>query len=155
MILITGPDLFWWNRLITFAKNPEWGMLSNVVFSINLSTMVFLTAVKSFLKDPEYRDLLVTSNVIIIVGTFVYHHLEGWSYLDSLYFSIITLTTIGYGDFSPQTVPGKIFTIFYILIGLGMILTFLHTVFRHYQEEILKTKKQVEKRRKNGNEENY
>jgi len=60
--------------------------------------------------------------------------LEGWTWLDALYFSIITLTTIGYGDFSPQTDMGKIFTIFYIVIGIGIILSFVNTVYQHYNE---------------------
>jgi hypothetical protein len=37
--------------------------------------------------------------------------------LDSLYFSVITLATVAYGDFSPYTMAGKIFTVFYIFIG--------------------------------------
>jgi len=97
--------------------------------------MVFFRAIISFLKDKQYRDLLITSLIILFIGTLIYHHLEGWDYLDSLYFSVITLTTVGYGDFSPQTRGGKIFTIFYIFIGLGMILSFLHTVFDHFNQE--------------------
>ena len=97
--------------------------------------MVFFKAIISFLKDKQYRDLLLTSVVILLIGTISYHHLEGWDYIDSLYFSVITLTTVGYGDFSPQTYGGKVFTIFYIFIGLGMILSFLHTVFEHFNNE--------------------
>lgn len=97
--------------------------------------MVFFRAIISFIKDPQYRDLLITSIVILLIGTLSYHHLEGWDYLDALYFSVITLTTVGYGDFSPQTTGGKAFTIFYIFIGLGMILSFLHTVFDHFNKE--------------------
>lgn len=97
--------------------------------------MVFFRAIISFLKDKQYRDLLITSMFILIMGTFAYHRLEGWDYIDSLYFSVITLTTVGYGDFSPQTTGGKVFTIFYIFIGLGMILSFLHTVFDHFNNE--------------------
>ena len=44
--------------------------------------------------------------------------MEGWNLLDSLYFSVVTLTTIGYGDLSPSTAASKIFTIFYIFVGL-------------------------------------
>lgn len=100
-----------------------------------IRNMVFFSAIISFLKDKQYRDLLITSLFILLIGTFVYRHLEGWSYLDSLYFSVITLTTVGYGDFSPQTSGGKLFTIFYIFIGLGMIISFLHTVFDHFNNE--------------------
>lgn len=101
--------------------------------------MLFFRTVISFLKDKEYRDLLITTMVIITIGSFVYHYLEGWSWIDSIYFCIITLTTIGYGDFSPQTDGGKLFTIFYILIGLGIILSFINTVYSHYYD--IKTKK--------------
>lgn len=94
--------------------------------------MFFIRTLISFLKDEEYRDLLITTGLILISGTFVYHYLEGWSYIDSLYFSIVTLTTIGYGDFSPQTDEGKLFTIFYIILGIGMILSFINTVQHHY-----------------------
>lgn len=101
--------------------------------------MLFFRTVISFIKDKEYRDLLFTTMVILGMGSVVYHFLEGWSWVDSLYFSVITLTTIGYGDFSPQTDAGKLFTIFYIVIGLGIILSFINTIYSHYQN--VKTKR--------------
>jgi voltage-gated potassium channel Kch len=94
--------------------------------------MIFLKTIVEFLKDKEYRDLLITSLVILAIGTVSYHYLEGWTWLDALYFSIITLTTIGYGDFSPVTQAGKLFTVIYILIGIGVILSFIQTVYHHY-----------------------
>jgi len=98
----------------------------------NKISMLLFRTIISFLKDKEYRDLLLTTLVIIGLGSVVYHYLEGWNWIDCVYFSIITLTTIGYGDFSPQTDAGKLFTIFYILIGIGMILSFINTVYNHY-----------------------
>lgn len=103
--------------------------------------MIFFKTIVSFLRDKAYRDLLLTTVVILGIGTIVYHYVEGWKWLDSLYFSAITLTTIGYGDFSPQTDLGKIFTLFYILIGLGIILTFINTIFKHYQDVKDRTRK--------------
>ena len=94
--------------------------------------MIFFRTIISFLKDKEYRDLLVTSFIVIVFGSTVYHHLESWSWIDSVYFSVITLTTVGYGDFSPQTDAGKLFTIFYITIGIGIVLSFINTVYHHY-----------------------
>ena len=94
--------------------------------------MIFLRTFISFIRDRQYRDLVITTLIIISLGTVVYHYLEGWSWLDSLYFSVITLTTIGYGDFSPQTSGGKLFTMFYIILGIGIFFSFINTVYDHY-----------------------
>lgn len=94
---------------------------------------MFLKTLISFLKDKEYRKLLITTLIVLMGGATFYHYIEGWSWLNSLYFSIITLTTIGYGDFSPQTDVGKGFTIFYIIVGIGIILTFIDTLHDHYR----------------------
>ncbi len=96
--------------------------------------MIFVRTLISFLKDPEYRGLLFASAGIVTIGTVVYHYIEGWSWLDSLYFSTITLTTIGFGDFAPQTDAGKIFTIIYIGVGIGMILAFINTIYLHFKD---------------------
>jgi Ion channel len=56
--------------------------------------------------------------IILICGMFFYHQIEGWRYLDALYFSSTTLAAVGYGDFYPKTDLGKIFTIFYQFIGI-------------------------------------
>lgn len=96
--------------------------------------MLFYKTLVSFLKDEEYRDLLLTTSVVIAFGSVIYHYLEGWTWIDSIYFSVITLTTVGYGDFSPQTNGGKLFTIFYIIIGIGIILSFINSVYNHYYD---------------------
>ena len=95
--------------------------------------MYLIRIIFSFLKDREYRQLLWVSGLILIIGTLSYHYIEGWSWVDAAYFSVITLTTIGYGDFSPQTTFGKIFTIFYILIGVGVVLGFINPIYLHYK----------------------
>lgn len=103
--------------------------------------MHVILIILSFLKDKEYQKLLRITGVILVIGTITYHYLEGWSWLDALYFSIITLTTIGYGDFSPQTSGGKIFTILYIVVGIWMILGFINTIYLHYKSHSKKSKK--------------
>tara|TARA_R110000796_G_scaffold252640_2_gene389761 strand:+ start:10508 stop:10828 length:321 start_codon:yes stop_codon:yes gene_type:complete len=95
--------------------------------------LIIFKTIISFLKDKHYNSLLIATVIVLAVGTTTYHYLEHWTWLDSLYFSIITLTTIGYGDFSPQTDWGKIFTIVYIIVGVGLILTFINTVYNHFK----------------------
>jgi len=71
---------------------------------------------------------------VIAIGSIVYHYLEDWSWVDALYFSVVTLTTVGFGDFAPQTDEGKLFTIFYIILGIGIILSFINTLYEHYRD---------------------
>jgi voltage-gated potassium channel len=58
---------------------------------------------------------------VTALGTFGFHNIEGWGWLDSVYATIVTLSTVGFGDFAPESRAGKVFTIFLIVIGLGMI----------------------------------
>jgi voltage-gated potassium channel Kch len=58
------------------------------------------------------------------VGTVVYSALEGWSVVDSLYFSVVALATVGFGDLVPTTDVGKLFTVGYIITGIGILAAF-------------------------------
>lgn len=55
----------------------------------------------------------------IAVGTIGYEIIEGWSFLDSIYMTITTITTVGYREVHPLSNPGRIFSIFLILGGMG------------------------------------
>jgi voltage-gated potassium channel len=76
-------------------------------------------------KDEDFRGLLQLTVALLASGTVFYWWSEDWSILDSLYFSVTTLTTIGFGDPSPTTDRAKIFTIVYVLIGIGVLVAFL------------------------------
>ncbi len=95
----------------------------------------FFRALWHSLKDPEFQALFVLVVTTLASGALFYRRVEGWSLLDSLYFSVITLTTVGYGDFSPSTTAGKIFTMFYIFVGIGIILGFVNAVAERSMEQ--------------------
>ena len=76
-------------------------------------------------KDTEFRGLFWTVLAFLFIGTIFYRNAEGWSWVDSFYFTVVTLTTVGYGDFSPQTDIGKLFTVLYIIMGLGLLSSFI------------------------------
>ena len=59
---------------------------------------------------------------ILLVGVIGYHIIERWSLFDSLYMTVITLATVGYGETHPLSTAGRIFTMLLILGGMGVIL---------------------------------
>lgn len=77
------------------------------------------------MQDREFRALFYWVIGILLLGTWFYAKVEGWRALDSLYFAITTLTTVGYGDFYPKTDAGKIFTMIYIFVGIGLLSGFI------------------------------
>lgn len=72
-----------------------------------------------------YRIILAIAVTTLAVGTIVYHVVEKWSWLNSYFFSVTTLSTVGYGNLVPTTPFAKIFTTFYIFIGVGILTTFI------------------------------
>lgn len=59
---------------------------------------------------------------ILVIGTIGFYFIEKWSFVDSFYTTITTLATVGYGDYTPKTTQGKIFTVFIIIFGVGTML---------------------------------
>ena len=79
------------------------------------------------IKRPEARALLVFSGLVLIVGVLFYMHVEHWSFINAVYFCVVTLGTVGYGDIIPTTDVGKLFTVMYIIIGLSILGGFFAT----------------------------
>lgn len=73
----------------------------------------------------EYQRTLLTNVGILVgltlIGTLGYRLIEGWSWFDSLYMTIITLATIGYGETNPLHIEGRIFTLTLIVMGVVSI----------------------------------
>lgn len=93
--------------------------------SLMIGLTRFWLAIRTAWRDPSFRLLAMLTLSLLLVGTWVFHMVEGWSYLDSFYFSAISLATVGYGDFTPVTPAGKLLTVFYIFAGFGLLVALL------------------------------
>ena len=69
----------------------------------------------------KIENLLLSILALLLLGGIGFHILEGWGWLDSFYTTVVTLFTVGYGDFVPQTVLGKLFAMVLIAGGLGFM----------------------------------
>jgi voltage-gated potassium channel len=64
---------------------------------------------------------LILISLVIAIGTLGYMSLERLDFLDALYFTVVTISSVGYGDIQPSSAESRVFTIFLILIGLSLL----------------------------------
>jgi voltage-gated potassium channel len=95
---------------------------------VPLLLLGMIRAIWALRRDPQFVSLGLLTVIAIVSGTAFYSLVEGLRFVDALYFSVVTLTTVGYGDFAPQTDAGKLFTAVYVLVGIGILLTFVTTL---------------------------
>lgn len=87
--------------------------------------------------DRWTRKTVVALGLIaafLTFGTLFFHYTEGWSYVDSFYFSGITLTTVGYGDFMPTTPLTRIVTVLFAFAGIGIVFYSIGIIAQRYFE---------------------
>jgi voltage-gated potassium channel len=76
----------------------------------------------------------------MVFGTIGFHLVEGWTLADSLYVTVQTLTTVGYGDLPPHTAMGRAFAVMVMLIGVGGVALAVSTIVQSaVQSELIAT----------------
>ncbi|MBK0327049.1 two pore domain potassium channel family protein [Rhodobacteraceae bacterium F11138] len=72
------------------------------------------------MKQLKTHTVIISLIGIIASGTVFFHFVEGWSWLDSYFFTVVTISTVGYGQLVPATALGKLATTALIFVGLGV-----------------------------------
>jgi voltage-gated potassium channel len=86
------------------------------------------------------RYALLALLAAILFGTVGFHFIEGWPLADSLYVTVQTLTTVGYGDETPRSGMGRIFAVAVMLIGAGGVALAISTIVQSVvQSEMIAT----------------
>ncbi|KAL2869013.1 potassium channel family protein [Aspergillus lucknowensis] len=112
-----------------------YGIYAAVLYFICASVMVVTfwgAQTRRYSRDFELtasqRTLMLQTIMFLIyllVGALVFATIEGWSFLDAVYFADVTLFTVGFGDFAPKTTLGRALLVPYTLIGvisLGLVI---------------------------------
>lgn len=81
------------------------------------------------------RLALIALALTVLAGTVGMTLIEGWSPLDALYFTVVTLATVGYGDFSPQSTAGRLFAVGLIVVGVAGAAYAVGTLFEAFVEQ--------------------
>lgn len=88
--------------------------------------------VNLFLSRFKVTCRIATIVAYLLVGTAVATASdEDLSFIDGLYFSIVTISTVGYGDIEPESAQFRVFTIVYILVGCGYIFVLLSQLLQN------------------------
>jgi hypothetical protein len=101
------------------------------MIAFGIAILYFARGLRSGYHDPIFRVLVIALTLDLAAGTFAYMALEGWDIVDALYFCVVTQAKVGFGDLTPQTTAGKLFTVGYILTGIALIVAFAQRLGRH------------------------
>ncbi|MDU8944274.1 potassium channel family protein [Ovoidimarina sediminis] len=71
-------------------------------------------------SNPRVMGLIGFTFTLIAGATIAFWLVEGWPLIDAAFFAVVTISTVGYGDLTPETTFGKIICIVYIMVGLGV-----------------------------------
>jgi hypothetical protein len=94
------------------------------------------TSSASYVERHILRILGVTSAVLIATATLTYHALEDWSLVDSFYFSVVAISTVGFGDLTPSSDASKLFTVLYLGTGIAVVTTFVSARLKSHARDI-------------------
>jgi hypothetical protein len=122
--------------------SPFLGVNYLVVFKairVLLLIVVFFRIVGEFLKNSHLDEILGVLTFIIVGSTLALYFIDPTmnNVFDNLWFVIVSITTVGYGDITPSTVYGKIFSLILLIIGVFMFSAITGAISSYFMDNVL------------------
>lgn len=130
------------SRIARIARLAKLGRLTKLSKISKLSRLVsyilrLSTKIQKFINTNGFKYMLITTISIIFIGAIGIHYSESIPLIDSLWYSIVTVTTVGYGDFAPASGLGRIVACILMICGIGLIGSLTSTVSSFFIKEDL------------------
>lgn len=97
-----------------------------------------------FFKTNGFIYMVYCSGALILISSLIMSYIEKQSFLDALWWSIVTCTTVGYGDISPHSSFGRVIAVILMLFGIGFIGMLTSTITTYFTESIKSIKDENE-----------
>jgi voltage-gated potassium channel Kch len=98
-------------------------------------------AIFAAIRTPQVKALILFCILISGLQAVVFTVIEGWPLVDSFYFSVVTMATVGYGDFAPQTALGKLAAVVFMFVGIGIFVLTFSALAQEYLRQVASTSK--------------
>lgn len=102
-------------------------------------------------QTSQFSIIAFALIMLVIASTIFFRYVEGWNLLNSYYFTIVTIATVGYGDLTPTTNLGKMGATIVIIIGIGLFGTFASMLLKRRALKDLRRKIKREDKKNNTN----
>ena len=109
------------------------------VIRVLILIVIYFRIVGGFLKNTRLDEILGVLMVIIIGSTLGLYLIDPSmnNLFDNLWFVIVSITTVGYGDITPNTVYGKVFSLILLIIGVFVFSAITGAISSYFMDSIL------------------
>lgn len=102
-----------------------------MLYTSSSAIRLFFAIFRGLRTDHYFRSLVWLLTTLLFTSTVFYTKVEKWAIIDSLYFSVMTISTIGHVELIPSTSGSKIFTMFFALFGIGIFAAVVYKIVQH------------------------